>query len=262
MRPSKTAAGPLVAARGARAGGGQSAGPEGAPPAEQQGDEQPPQGRLRTARAKVIEHWLEILATAILALGSIVAAWSGNQSALWGSVQSSSYTQAGARRVEATRAAARAGQIIQIDIANFNNYAEARNAGDDRLAQFYERRFRPEFRVAFEAWLALSPLINPDAPPSPVLMPEYSIAEEQRAVALTREAEELFARGERANTISSAYAVNGFITALALFFAGIAPRFVWRPVKIAVVVIAFAVLLWAAGNALVYPAQPVFFPVS
>lgn len=217
--------------------------------------------RAQRAREKLLEHWLEILATAVLALGSIVAAWSGNQSALWGSVQSSSYTQASTKRVESIRASSIAGQIFQIDIANFNNYAEAFNAGDQRLATFYERRFRPEFRVAFDAWLATKPLENPDAPVSPTFMPEYSIAEGERAEQLTREAEALFARGERANIISSAYAVNGFITALALFFAGIAPRFKWRPVKITVVFIALGVLIWAAGNAVVYPQQDILFSV-
>lgn len=217
--------------------------------------------RAQLAREKIVEHWLEILATAVLALGSITAAWSANQSALWGSVQSSSYTQASSKRVESTRASTRAGQLAQIDIANFNNYAEAVNGGDQRLAQFYERRFRPEFRAAFQSWLTTRPLQNADAPVSPLLMPEYRLADEERADQLMREAEGLFARGERANTISSAYAVNGFITALALFFAGIAPRFKWRPLKIAVIVIALAVLVWAAGNALAYPRQPILFNV-
>jgi hypothetical protein len=218
--------------------------------------------RAQIAREKILEHWLEILATAVLALGSIVAAWSGNQSALWGSVQSSSYTQASSKRVESTRASTLAGQTVQVDIANFNNYAEAVNAGDQRLAQFYERRFRPEFRTAFQAWLATKPLENPDAPASPILMPEYRLADQERAERLTREAEGLFVKGERANTISSAYAVNGFITALALFFAGIAPRFKWRPLKIVVVFIALAVLIWAGGNALAYPRQSILFSVT
>lgn len=216
---------------------------------------------VQNVRAKVIEHWLELFATAILALGSIVAAWSGNQSALWGSVQSSTYTQASAKRVESTRASTRAGQIVQLDVAVFLAYLEARNNGDTALASFYEERFRPDFRTAFDAWAALNPLENPDAPTSPILMAEYRVADQERANQLTAEAEQLFARGERANTISSAYAVNGFITALALFFAGIAPRFKWRALKIAIVVIALAVLIWAAGNAAVYPQQGVLFVV-
>lgn len=215
---------------------------------------------VQNVRDKMIEHWLEILATAVLAFGSIVAAWSANQASLWGSVQSSTYAQASGKRIEAARAANRAGQIVQLDVALFMAYLEARNNGDEALSSFYAKRFRPDFRTAFDAWIALNPLENPDAPTSPILMPEYRVAEQVRADELTSEAEQLFARGERANTISSAYAVNGFITALALFFAGIAPRFKWRALKIAVVLIALAVLFWAAGNATLFPhQQPLLF---
>ena len=41
-----------------------------------------------------------------------------------------------------------------------------RPAGRTALA---ERRFRPEFRVAFDAWQATNPSTNPDAPPGPTL---------------------------------------------------------------------------------------------
>jgi hypothetical protein len=34
------------------------------------------------------------------------------------------------------------------------------------------KRFTPEYRVAFDAWLKLDPLNNEDAPPGPRFMPE------------------------------------------------------------------------------------------
>ena len=37
----------------------------------------------------------------------------------------------------------------------------------------YERRFSPEYKVAFDAWLATDPFSNPEAPPGPSFMPEY-----------------------------------------------------------------------------------------
>jgi hypothetical protein len=45
------------------------------------------------------------------------------------------------------------------------------------LAEFLEERFRDEFRPVFEAWLALNPSENPDAPPTPFTMSEHVIAE-------------------------------------------------------------------------------------
>lgn len=218
--------------------------------------------RAEIARDKLIEHWLEILATAVLALGSVVAAWSANQAALWGGVQSASFNQASLRRSEANQLTARADKILQLDLATFDSYAEAFNRGDTRLAQFFERRFRPEFRAAFDAWLATNPLTDASAPASPVLMPEYRIAEEERAAQLTAEAEQLLAGVERADGVSGAYTTMGFVTALALFFAGIAPRFSWRPLKIIVVVVALLTLLYASGMLITYPKQPFSLSIS
>lgn len=35
----------------------------------------------------------------------------------------------------------------------------------------YRRRFSPEFRVAFDAWLKAQPFAQPDEPPDPLLCP-------------------------------------------------------------------------------------------
>ena len=109
----------------------------------------------------------EVVATIVLALATLATAWSGYQAARWGGEQASSYNQAGALRTESTRASTQAGQLIQIDIGMFANWINAFAAGDQQLADFYEERFRDEFKPAFEAWLATEPVNNPDAPPTP-----------------------------------------------------------------------------------------------
>ena len=76
-------------------------------------------------------------------------------------------------RNEADQALTLGGQQRLLDITTFNTWIEARNEGLDDLAALYERRFSPEFKVAFDAWIALDPLSNPDAPPGPSFMPEY-----------------------------------------------------------------------------------------
>ena len=45
----------------------------------------------------------EVIATLILALATLAAAWSGYQSARWGGEQSTNFSQAGALRTELTR---------------------------------------------------------------------------------------------------------------------------------------------------------------
>ena len=41
-----------------------------------------------------------------------------------------------------------------LDVTTFNTWIEARSEGRQELAALYERRFSPEFKVAFDSWLA------------------------------------------------------------------------------------------------------------
>ena len=87
----------------------------------------------------------EVIVTVVLAFATLATAWSGYQAARWGGEQSASYSQAGALRTESTRASTEAGQLVQIDIGMFTNWVNAFAAEDQRLAEFYEDRFRDEF---------------------------------------------------------------------------------------------------------------------
>ena len=68
-----------------------------------------------------------------------------------------------------------------------------------------ERRFRPEFQVAFDAWLATSPETNPQAPPGPTYMPEYVQPGFAEAAELDRKADASFAEGSAAGETSDQY---------------------------------------------------------
>ena len=79
------------------------------------------------------------------------------------------------------------------------------------MANFYRERFRAEFAPAFEAWLALDPANNPDAPDTPFGMPEYELSRAEDADRLEREAEAAFAEGRAANQQSDDYILNAVI---------------------------------------------------
>ena len=55
-----------------------------------------------------------------------------------------------AARVQANRVAGVANRQIQIDVATFFQWVDAYQAGDRKLAAFYFRRFRPEFKPAVQ----------------------------------------------------------------------------------------------------------------
>ncbi len=84
------------------------------------------------------------------------------------------FSQAGAARVESTRASTAAGQVFLLDLSNFDGWLQATAEENDALADFYQRRFRPELATAFDAWLATDPQNNADAPPTPFGDRSYS----------------------------------------------------------------------------------------
>jgi hypothetical protein len=196
---------------------------------------------------------LESLIVGILAIASLAAAWSAYQSNLWGGEQAAKYAQASARRIESTRMSTYAHQLSVVDVLTFSNFVNAYAQGNTELADFYEERFRPDFRPAFNAWMALDPLNNPDAPPSPFAMPEYALPELQQADELEAEASALFEEGQEDNDRGDRYVLNTVILATAMFFSGVAPRLRWFPTRIALVAAALVMLAIGFYNVATYP---------
>ena len=184
------------------------------------------------------EKTMEIITVAILAFAALSTAWSGYQASLWDGNQSSYYSQAGGSRTNAAQQRTAANQFRLADLSVFENYIDATLVGNDQVADFYFQRFRDEFRVGFDAWMALDPLNDPDAPPSPFAMPEYQLAQDAEAERLEARADELFAAGEDANTISDVYTLTTLLFAAVLFFAAMAERFEYLKAQIALLVFA------------------------
>jgi hypothetical protein len=200
------------------------------------------------------ERRFEIVATVLLALTALATAWSGYQASLWDGVQSSNYTQASAARTEASLSQTEANQVRLADLGVFENYIDATLDGDAELADFYRQRFRDEFEPAFEAWTALNPLTNPDAPASPLQMPEYRLVDDQKAQELTTDAEAKFKEGEDANRYSDAFTATTLFFAAALFFAAISERFTYRRARAALLGMAAVGLV---GGTILMLTQPV-----
>src|SRR5262249_44407179 len=97
---------------------------------------------------------IDWLSTLLLALAAVATAWSTYQSAQWRGEQAANTGKSTAARIQSAEASTRAGQQTQVDIATFVQWANATQAGDAGLARFYRQRFRPEFRPAFDAWIA------------------------------------------------------------------------------------------------------------
>lgn len=183
------------------------------------------------------EKRIEIATVILLAFTALATAWSGYQASLWDGIQSSNYTQASGARTNSSQARTEANQYRLADLGIFESYIQATIDGNTDVAQFYHDRFRDEFRPAFDAWMALDPLNNTDAPPTPLGMPEYQLAGDAEADRLQAKADELFAAGEEANTISDTYTLTTLLFAAVLFFAAIAERFEYVRAQVALLVL-------------------------
>jgi hypothetical protein len=191
------------------------------------------------------ERVLELFATILLSLATLGIAWSGYQGARWNGRQAREYAQANTARNLANRSATTGAQNRTQDLLNFNRWLEVKTDGNQQLADLYQRRFRPEFLPAFEAWLGEDPLNNPAAEASPLRVPQYHVAALERADRLETDGTQHFEEGKEATEHTDSYVLTTVFFAAVLFFAGISMRFVWQRMRIAVLAFGSLFLAYA-----------------
>ena len=168
--------------------------------------------------------WVEIIATVLLAFAAVATAWSSYQANRWNGENIKATSRVNALRIDAARAQGLAEGQTQVDIAVFIQWVNADSSDDRELADFYADRFRPEFRPAFDAWLATDPLTNSDAPPTPFAMDEYQLEAETEAERFDAEEEAMAAIVRRNVQRSANYVLAVVLFAVALFFAGMSTK--------------------------------------
>lgn len=186
--------------------------------------------------------WFEVIAAALLGVATLASAWSGYQSSLWGGIQTFRLAEAEAIGRKAGGKAIYATQLRAIDAVLFERYASAVSEKNNHLAEFLFKRFRPEMKVAVEAWLALKPLKNPSAPLTPFTMAEYSVAVEKDAQKLQEEEGKKFVEARRANEISDRYLLLTVLYGIVLFLGGIAAAFERQRMRVVIIVLAVVTL--------------------
>jgi hypothetical protein len=166
----------------------------------------------------------ELVATVLLAVAAVATAWASYQSARWHGEQARAASASVAARVESTRAANVANRQGQIDVALFTQWVDAYARNETELAAFYDKRFRPEFKPAFDEWVATRPRKNPSAPLSPFAMPQYKLAANAAADRLEVKAAAASQRAGAFIQRADDYSLAVVLFASSLFFAGISTR--------------------------------------
>jgi hypothetical protein len=163
------------------------------------------------------------------------------------------YGQASATRFEADAASTKGGQVLVADATMFNAWLAAHDATNATLMQQYEKRFSPDYKVAFDAWLATSPFTNPKAPAGPGYMPELKNPDVEHSAQLNEEASHLFEEGTHARETGEKYVRDTVLFASVLFLVAMAQRAKKRGIRLSINIIAGCVLLFAAVSVATLP---------
>ena len=185
---------------------------------------------------------IEIIEAVILAMVAVATAWSGYQAAQWAGKRAEQYAEATRLRVTAEGLVTLAGQERIYDSDTFNSWVAAKLNGKEEAAEFFERRFRDEYRPAFAAWLRTDPFKNAQAPPGPIFMPQYHNAKHEQFLSLNKQAAETADRGTKSGETGDEYVRITVLLATVLLITAIGQRFSFKAVRIAFMILACLLL--------------------
>jgi hypothetical protein len=192
----------------------------------------------------------------LLSLVTIAAAWSGYAAAKWGTESRLELAQAATQRNLATRADLAALSTRNFDSSTFTAWFTAYTLDDPHKQTVAIRRFRPEFKLAFDAWMATDPFHNPKAPPGPTYMAQYRLADQANAEALDREAITAAAAGNHAGQVGDDYIRITVFLAAVLFLVGIGSTFKLHTIRYGLITVGSLLLVLATVLILQQPGLP------
>jgi hypothetical protein len=165
------------------------------------------------------ERTLEIVTVLVLSITAVLTAWCGFESSQWGGEESISFSQASSARIEAGSADSRAQSARQYDLSVYIEWVRAQSSGDAKLADYIQQRFSPEFRTAFDDWMA-----GGRKQLGPFAMASYVPPGTAEAKALNAKADAKFQQALVYNTYGDHYSLLTVLFALVLFLTAISQR--------------------------------------
>jgi hypothetical protein len=207
--------------------------------------------------AKGQDRRLIIVEALLLAVVAVLAAWSGFAAAKWSTHASLQLAKASAARTEANRADFEGFALRNFDSSTFEAWFSAYVAGNKTAERVAEMRFRPNFLVAFNAWMKTDPFTNPQAPKGPTYMPQYVQPELTQANALNLRANNYYTLGEQAGTNADNYVRTTVFLATVLFLVGISGHFRVRAARIGLISVGGFILVFSVVLLILAPKPPV-----
>jgi hypothetical protein len=199
---------------------------------------------------------LQVCEAILLALVTLTAAWAGYSAARWGTESRVDIARSTTLRNIATRDDLTALSLRNFDSGTFNAWYIAFTLNNKRKEEIAVHRFRPAFRIAFDAWMATDPVHNKHAPPGPTYMPQYKLPAMAQANALDRAADAKFNEGNTAGKVGDNYVRITVFLAAVLFLVGIGSSFKLHGIRYALVAFGSVLLILSIVLILQQPGLP------
>ena len=199
---------------------------------------------------------LSIAEAVLLSIVALMAAWSGYAAAKWSTESRVKLAEASTLRSEGNRADINAINLRNFDSSTFEAWFSAYTAHNRTAMELAEHRFRPQFKLAFDAWRKTHPETNPNAPKGPTYMPQYTQPGLAKARKLNHEATTAFDDGSTAGTRSDDYVRTTVFLASVLFLVGISTQFRIRGARYALVGLGAALLVVSLVQLTQLPGPP------
>jgi hypothetical protein len=187
--------------------------------------------------------WMEVACAVILSLATTCSAWCAYQSKVWMGLQGRQLGTIGDNARQAEEKVLVANQIRSMEAAMFIKFFEAKQSGDDKLAEFFAGRLPEQTKVALEAWWKTKPLENAKAPAHPFVMAEYKQPLLDEATQLRSQSGRISKEATAAGHNSDSYVLLTVLFASVLFFGGIGNTFESRRLRKTMIFISIGLFL-------------------
>jgi len=188
-----------------------------------------------------------------MALATLSTAWCSYQSAAWTRQSNRLMNEFNSLERKAGLLSLQGMQQATIHTAMFMEVLAAKQAGNEKLANFYVERFPPDLRKAYDSWLAQNPFKNPSADSHPFVPNLYEARGTREAAEASAKAAISQQEARNAGSISGQYLANTVLFATVLFFASASGKFEQRRVRIVAFAFATAVFLFAVVRTATLP---------
>ncbi len=199
---------------------------------------------------------ISITEAALLSVVALLAAWSGFAAAKWSTESRVGLAKASSLRIEASRADADAFELRNFDSSTFESWFTAFTVGNKKAVRLAEHRFRPDFKVAFDAWRKTNPETNPAAPRGPTFMPQYKEPGAAQARSLDAQAKAAFLDGEEDGSTADKYIRLTVVLASILFLVGISTQFPFRAARYGLIGLGIGLLVLSLVQLSMLPLPP------